>query len=210
MATTATRATTKKIAPGAYQALSEALAVIYWNRRCFESFLRMALREHPELLVGLNFNDIKRINASQLVERLAANEPRYRQVTLALMVEVSEMETFTNLEQQEDARLLVPKAKAAVAELRHWTQKYKQDIEARSRFEAKLTAVRKKVERSQAFSRSLQDLKARFVTMHGAEDVHQRGRDLERFLYELFSLYDFNPRKGRWAHRVARPARARR
>jgi hypothetical protein len=42
----------KRIAPGAYQALRDALAVVFWRKRPFENFLRAALRDDPELLAG--------------------------------------------------------------------------------------------------------------------------------------------------------------
>jgi hypothetical protein len=37
----------KRIAPGAYQALRAALAKAFWYKRNFETYLRMALRDHP-------------------------------------------------------------------------------------------------------------------------------------------------------------------
>lgn len=63
------RSTIKRISPGAYQALREALPVVFFYKRPFESYLRMALRDHPELLVGLNFRDLKRYVADELVGR---------------------------------------------------------------------------------------------------------------------------------------------
>ena len=116
--------TSKQIAPGAYQALQEALAVVVWNLRPFETFLRTALRDHPELLVGLNFGDLKRNTVSLLVSRLVEGEARYQQTTLELMLEIAGMERFPNLEQQPDAAVRVATAKAAVAELRRWTDRY--------------------------------------------------------------------------------------
>ena len=44
----------KRIAAEAYQALREALAVTVWNKRPFESYVKAALRESPELLAGLH------------------------------------------------------------------------------------------------------------------------------------------------------------
>jgi hypothetical protein len=40
------------ISPGAYGALSEALAVIYWNKNALHPFLR----DHSELLAGYRFH----------------------------------------------------------------------------------------------------------------------------------------------------------
>ena len=65
------------ISPGAYGALSEALAVIYWNKPAFHRFVRTFLRDHSELLVGIDFTGPKREAADEIVDRLMADEPRY-------------------------------------------------------------------------------------------------------------------------------------
>ena len=75
----------KRITAEAYQALREAIAVIVWNKRPFESYLRAALRDHPELLVELPFSQPKRLVADLLVDRLISDESTYQQVTLDLM-----------------------------------------------------------------------------------------------------------------------------
>jgi hypothetical protein len=59
-----------RISSEAYQAPREALAVTFWLTRPFENYLRVELRDHPELLAGLNFTDTKRIIADHLVDRL--------------------------------------------------------------------------------------------------------------------------------------------
>src|SRR5947207_12756733 len=86
----------KRISSAAYQALREALAVIVWNKRPFESYLRTALRESPELLAGLPFAEPKRLVADLLVDRLVEREQKYQSVGLTLMLEVASMENFPN------------------------------------------------------------------------------------------------------------------
>src|SRR5436853_21306 len=117
----------KRISTDAYQALREALAVIVWNKRPFESYLRTALRESPELLAGLPFSEPKRVIADMLVDRLVQKEQKYQQVSLMLMVEVASMESFPNIEQikdGEDRTLRLGDARRAVARLRELTKDY--------------------------------------------------------------------------------------
>lgn len=79
--------TDKRISSNAtYQALREALPVVFHYKRPFESFLRSALRDHPELLAGVNFGDLKRYVADEVVQRLVRDEVRYQQITIDLMV----------------------------------------------------------------------------------------------------------------------------
>jgi hypothetical protein len=87
----------ERIHAGAYSALADAIAAIYWNKRPFETFLRRLLRDQPELLAGLDFNGTKRETADQLVDRLVQNESRYQELSLRLMRELSTVEAFPNL-----------------------------------------------------------------------------------------------------------------
>src|SRR5438270_395087 len=91
----------KRMAPGAYQALREALPVVFHYKRAFESFVRDSLRDAPEIVAGLNFQDLKRKVADVLVARLAADERRYQGTTIQLMVDLGAMERFPDLESQE-------------------------------------------------------------------------------------------------------------
>src|SRR5918995_2731902 len=93
----------KRIAPAAYDALVDALAVIFWNKQPFERFVRLTLRDHPEVLAGVDFSGLKRQAAADFVMRLASDEGRYQDVTLDLMLEVARMDRFANLESQADA-----------------------------------------------------------------------------------------------------------
>jgi hypothetical protein len=133
------RPSSKRIATAAYQALREALAVIFWNKRPFESYLRTALRDHPELLAGLSFAEPKRIVADQVVDRLAADEARYQATTLHLMLEVAAMREFPNIAQIKDPAdraLRLAEADEAVSRLRDLTADHAELIGAQERLAA--------------------------------------------------------------------------
>jgi hypothetical protein len=157
--------TTKKIAPGAYSALTEALAVIYWNKIPFESFVRNVLREHPELLAPLNFGEKKREVAARLVDLLA------------------------------DAEDLIAKATNAVAELRTWTAKHQELVTERARHEEERAKIAAKAATSRALASKLEELRAEFFELHTASNPQQRGRDFEVLLNDLFILFDLLPRR---------------
>ncbi|MFF3716084.1 hypothetical protein [Streptomyces prasinus] len=117
----------KTINPCAHNALADALWLIYWNKDPFELYVRGMLKDHSELLPQLNFQATKREVSGQLVKLLRANETRYLDVTVALMLDIAAMDRFPNLERQVDGDVMVAKATAAVAELQRWTGK-QQDI----------------------------------------------------------------------------------
>ena len=185
----------KRIAPGAYDALVDALSVVFWNKAPFERFLRLSLREHPELLSGLTFGGLKRQVASDLVMQLASNEARYQAVTLELMLEVAAIDNFPNLQQQADHEDLVAAARSAVAQLRKWTAKYGEIAEAQEKLRADRDAEEARNAQRRSVTRVLDELKGSFLAMHSESDHQRRGHMFEGLLNELFFLFDLNPRK---------------
>jgi hypothetical protein len=187
----------KRISTEAYQALREALAVIVWNKRPFESYLRTALRDSPELLAGLPFAEPKRVVADHLVDRLIEREQKYRSVALTLMLEVASMETFTNIEMvkdQEDRELRLREAKRAVARLRDLTRNYAEALSERERIAADEEAQRGQREAQRKFADAIEELRQRFLALQTMTDRQQAGRELERLLTDFFVLYDMEPR----------------
>ncbi|MGH3718719.1 MAG: hypothetical protein ACRDRI_07735 [Pseudonocardiaceae bacterium] len=187
----------KRISTEAYQALRDALPVITWNKRPFETFIRTSLRDNPELLSNLNFADTKRAVADDLIDRLVNYEDKYQEVTLQFMLEIASMNNFSNLEQLKDKvdrDLRVREAEAAVAHLRSVTDKYSSDLK-----EADIRDVARKAEAAQnealrRFADDLDALRIRFLDLRTESDHHARGYALESLLADLFLLFDLEPR----------------
>lgn len=187
----------KKISAAAYLALRDALPVIVWYKRSFETFMRTALKDHSELLAGLNFSETKRIVADGLIDRLSRDEHKYRDVSLSLMLEISKMKRFPNLEQirdPEDRKLRISEAEAAVGLLSYIIKDYEADVaeiekqaEAIQAYAAQATALRQ-------FNDDLESLKSKFMKLQTESDVHRRGYAFESLLAETFLLYDLEPR----------------
>ncbi len=188
------KTTSKRIAPGAYQALRDALPVVFWYRRSFESFLRSALRDAPELLSGLNFGDLKRYAADELVNRLVTRESVYQQVTLDLMLSVSNMRRFPDLEKHEDAAVRIAEAQKAVAELRRWTDELSGLKAEEERVADELKAAKEQAEALRRFADDVEALRQSFLRLYAATDPRERGGAFQDFLAALFSLFDMEPR----------------
>ena len=187
----------KRISGEAYQALREALAAIVWNKRPFESYLRAALRESPELLAGLPFGEPKRAIADLLVDRLMRAESDYQLVTLNLMLEISSMTTFPNIElikDKEDRAVRLDAARRAVAQLRQVTKQYSDLATARERVIAEAEAVRAQAEAQRTFADEVEQLRLRFLALQAESNLQARGKALEPLLTDLFVLFDMEPR----------------
>lgn len=184
----------QRVDPLAYNALAYALAVVYWYKNPLARLLRAALRDVPEILTQLDFNAPKRETAGRLVELLMANEARYREVTIALMLTVGKMDTFPDLAKHEDADRLTAQAQAAVAEVRHWTERHQEILEAQAEYARDIATEAEAAKRNRGFSEALGALRVQFLGLSGMSDPHARGRALETFLNELFRLFDLDPR----------------
>lgn len=188
----------KRISAQAYQALRDALSVITWNKRAFESILRDALRSRPELLVGLDFNGAtKRETADVLVDRLAADEQSYQATTIDLMLEVADMTRFPNVERIKDAderAVWLQHAHDAVGALRILVAPYRDEVASAAGAAAarKSHAARQKALRQ--FSDDLDALRQRYLAMLGSDDPHRRGKEFETLLRDIFLLFDMEPR----------------
>ncbi len=187
----------KRISWEAYQALRDALGAVTWYKRPFQTLLRTALSDHPELLAGLNFEEPKYVVADQLVERLSRHEHRYQDVTLRLMLEIASMTTFTDIERikdQQDRAFRRRNAKDAVERLRRLTARFADRVAVREREEAQRTAARVQAEAARRFDDEVANLKQAFLSLGMQEDAQQRGYAFERLLNDLFRLFDMEPR----------------
>lgn len=186
----------KRLSTESYQALRNALAVVTWYKRSFESLVRTALREHPELLAGLNFDDLKRRVADEVVARLVAQEDRYQKLSIQLMLEIAAMKTFPDIEamKEPDRSARLSEARSAVETLIQVTKRFSINQAEQERVRAAQEARRMQEAVLRQFSDDLASLHQKFLSMHGSENPQQRGRDFEKLLYNLFNLFDMEPR----------------
>ncbi|WP_405527751.1 hypothetical protein OG592_07945 [Streptomyces avidinii] len=130
--------------------------------------------------------------SGQVVNLLRANEVRYLDLAVALMLDIAAMKTFPNLMNQVDGNDMAAKA---VAELRRWTVKHQEVIQEHEAHAAAITESAKKVQDGRVFAQSHEELKQRFLGMHSpTSDPHKRGTAFEGFINDLFALYDLEPR----------------
>ncbi|WP_432046280.1 restriction endonuclease [Streptomyces asiaticus] len=183
-----------QIHPAAYGALSDALASIYWYKRDLAQFIRRRVSGHPELLSGLDFDAYKRVFADEFVDRLMADEDRYQELALSIMLEVSQLDSFPSLKRHADANKLLPAAHQAVASLRKWTSQHQSVINEREKLAKELAERRANVQAQQNFSQKMADLKNQFMELDRMPNRQKAGLLFEPFLNDLFALFDLEPR----------------
>ncbi|WP_189303212.1 restriction endonuclease [Streptomyces cinerochromogenes] len=186
----------QRIHPAAYGALTEALATVYWYKQDLAKFLRLRSTGHPELIAGLDFDAYKRVFADEFVDRLMADEDRYRDLTLAIMLEIAQMTAFPSLKRQSDAEKLLAQATEAVADLKVWTERLQGLLAEKAKVEAEQAQQEEREAHRRGFSEKLSELKAEFLRLETEPNRQRAGREFETFLNGLFRLFDMQPRLG--------------
>lgn len=156
---------TKPISPAAYGALEAALKHIFWYKNDLESFIRRWAKGQPELVAGINFSGYKWQTSEDFVDRLHADEPRYTELALRLMVEVSEMTSFPKLRRLPDADALVVEAREAVSELKKCVDRHRGLIADDAQFASDLAAHRAVADSRHSFAERLSELKDEFLRL---------------------------------------------
>jgi hypothetical protein len=188
----------KRISTEAFQALRDALAVVFWYKRPFQTFLRTALRDRPELVAGLDFSDTKRVVADDLVGRLVEHEHRYQDVAIRLMLEIAAMTRFPDIESlaEPDRSTRLGEARDAVAQMKVITETFAERIAEEDREQAERDANKAQAAALRQFQDDLAALRDRFVALQSATDHRRRGYDFEHLLSDLFRVFDMEPRLG--------------
>jgi len=187
----------KVISPQAYTALREALPLIVWHKDAFETYLRAAFGQHPEVLSGIRFQSPKREIAGVIMSRLMMDVHRYRETTIEMMLDIAGMERFSDIEKikdQADRDKWRAKAEAAVAELRRHVQGFTQVREQQAKRDAARVAQAESAAQVRQFADDVADVKSQFVLLHQMESPQERGRQFENLLNNLFALHDMQPR----------------
>lgn len=183
----------KRLAPAAVPALKEALCAVYWYKADLRSFLQQCLA-NPNVLATLNWESYKRQVISDLVDYLVRDQDRHLGDLTRLCNAVCEISTFKHLEQLEGGAQKAQRARAAVAQLKtlvaphQESQREQDDIAERQRRAAE------KLRANAAVRRKLEEIKACYMSLVVSTNVQGRGFELERVMYDLFELFDLDPK----------------
>ena len=182
----------KRLTPAAIIALKEALGCIYWYKSHLRSFLSSCTGN--SVLVGsLDWNNYKRQIVSDFIDELIKDQETQLGSLTKLCYEVSNMNNFSHL-QLDGGKQKARRAREAVSVLKQLVEphqkknKEKEDVERRRK---------KRVERlreNKAVRNKLSELNADFIKLATGCSPQSRGFDLERLMYDLFELFDLDPK----------------
>ena len=184
---------TKRLAPAAIVALKEALCQVYWYKGDLRSFLQSCIADRS-IVAGLNWENYKRQIVSDLVDRLCEDQDRHIGDLTRVCHEVAQMRDFRHLEQLEGGEEKARRATIAVAYLRDIVESHEESTREEADIARRQKEAAEKLRANRAVRDKLEDIKRRYNALVGSTDLQARGIELERLMYDIFELFDLDPK----------------
>ena len=183
----------KRLSPAATVALKEALCAVYWYKADLRSFLQQCL-SNAAVLSTLNWDNYKRQIVSDLVDFLTRNQDKHVGDLTRLCHEVCGVNSFGHLEQLDGGVEKAGRARAAVAHLKRLVEPHDQVKKEQDDLAERQKRAAEKLRANAAIRQKLEDIKTRYMALVMSTDVQGRGFELEKVMYDLFELFDLDPK----------------
>lgn len=180
----------KRVSPAVLHPLKEALTHAFWFKKDLRAFLTSCLGR-DELVAQLDWTDYKRPIVAQLVDSLAANQHRYFDELLNLLLATAEIGDPSHLKRLDNGEVKYTNAVDALAALRKVVEPYRRLRTEEEEAERRREVERKNAEMQRAMKEKLHELKEQFYEIVRLAP-QPRGYALERFLNSLFDLFDID------------------
>jgi len=179
----------KRFSPAATVALKEALCSIYWYKADLRGFLQQCL-PNAALVSALNWNNYKR----QVVDLLVQHQDEHLGHLTRLCHEVCTINSFKHLEQIDDGTQKVLRAQSAVAQLKKLLEPHEQAAKQEDDLAERQKRAAEKLKTNAAVREKLDQIKCRYMALVTSKDAQSRGFELEKVMYDLFELFDLDPK----------------
>ena len=186
-------ASSKRLSPSAIIALKEALCSIYWYKSDLRSFLSNCTG-NSQFISSLNWDNYKRQVVTDLIDELSQDHEKHLGTLTKLCYEVTSITTFTHLEQLDGGEQKARRAREAVEQLRQLVEPHKDKVKEDEDAEKRQKARAEKLKKNSAVREKLSEINNKFMAIATGTNPQTRGFDLERLMYDLFELFDLDPK----------------
>lgn len=149
---------------------------------------------NPTLVGSFNWNNYKWQIASDVVDYFVARQDSHLGDLTKLCYELCNFTDFSHLQQADDAPQKIERARVAVQRLKQLVEPHqdlkKEQDDIRQRQEQAAAKLRQNV----AVRQKLGEIKARYMALVSSADPQARGFELERIMYDMFELFDLDPK----------------
>jgi len=185
----------KIFSPAAIQALIEALTNIYWKRKDIRSFIYHTI-DNKSIVATIDWeNNLKNESISVLIDRMINREDLYKNDLLKLFNAVMHFNDFSHLKYFEDPDSKIERAKTSVEALRKHAKGYFALKEEAERAEERKKAFESMMKEKLTFQQKIGELRNDFFLITSENDHQKRGYLLEKFLNDLFYIFDLDPKE---------------
>ena len=183
----------QRLSPAAVNALKDALCHIYWYKNDLRSFLEACIMD-KRVIAQINWNNYKRQIVSDIIDVLCSDQEKYLGDLRRLFSEVLKMKSFNHLERLEDGKRKAEQARLAVVTLRELVESNDKKTEEEEEIARKRKEAMEKLTSNQAILEKLEGIKQEYTALVFSKEYQKRGYQLEKILYDIFSLFDLDPK----------------
>jgi len=184
---------TKRLSAVAIMALKEALSSVYWYKSELEGFLRACLST-PNLINQFDWNNYKRQISSDIVDYLIARPETHLGDLTKLCYELCHFTDFSHLAALDEGPQKAERARAAVARLKQLVEPHQDLKREQDDIRRRQDMAAEKLRQSAAVRMKLEEIKVTYMTLVSSDDAQKRGFELEKVMYDLFELFDLDPK----------------
>lgn len=183
----------KRLSPIAINALKDALCSIYWYKNDLRSFLQNCV-VCKSLILNANWGNYKRQIVLDIVDEMCSDQDKYLGDIRRVLIETVKMTNFVHLEQLEDGKKKAQQAKLAVRNLAEIVNIHDHKLREEEEATKRRKEMFEKQQASRAIKEKLDTIKNEYSKLVCSKEVQQRGFALEKVLYDLFNLFDLDPK----------------
>ena len=179
----------------AIQALKEALTHIYWRKKDLRSFIYHSIENKPIVATIDWENNMKHESVSILIDRMMQRSDLYQDDLLRLFDQVMHFNNFSHLERWDEPEKKITRAKNAVKALRQNASGYFSIKEEKDRAAQRRKAHEALMSERLSREQKIGELRNDFFEISIEQNPQKRGYLFEKFLNELFQLFDLEPKE---------------
>jgi len=185
----------RKFSPAAIVALKEALINIYWRKQDLKNFINLTIK-NTTIVHTINWENNKKYESvNELIDRMIERRDMFEDDLFALIFETANIDDFSHLKIWEDSDVKVRKAKESVAILRQLSSGFFEIEKSKKEAEDRKKRLVNDSHKVQIKDEQIAALKSKFLILATEQNAQKRGRELELFLNELFTLFDLEPKR---------------
>jgi hypothetical protein len=174
-------------------ALTDCVVKVFWTRKHLRDVLSRC--DVPQSLIGTpDWNAYKYHIVDPILKALNQSEEGLGPLRRVL-AETLHYKDCNHLLRWQDGQRLKRDAEASLRHLRLLVEQHDEKFKAEHEEQQRRRAEAESARTHQAFHQKLSGLRDRFLAFHNAADSQARGYQFQTLLYELFNLFDLQPRE---------------